>query len=306
MNPERFDSPVKRLVVELKPLRHGRGLHDERIADRVGGMARMVLGIGADDVPEVVQTKAFSALRWVVSALPPPQRDALTAAFGLDSDLPHYQDRLARVAEDHGVTTRTVRRWVEAGLHSTATALMRSRQGDVAAGWWTDRVVVAVALHRPQIEVLEVRRVVAAIDGLEALDLDQAGGVSPGTGFDAFYGGTLLEVEDPARPRVVLKLPKTLGRGETHEFALHTRLPTGHHLMQHLCVPRHRCDSIDLWVRFPVDRRPRRVTRLADVPSRDLDLAGGSDVVVDGTGRVHVSFGGPAVGRVSGLRWNYS
>ncbi len=291
--------------MELKALRQGRGLHDERIAVRLGGTVRRVLDIGDDDEPGVVRRKVTGALRRSVAALPPPHRDALSAAFGLDADLPYYQDRLARVAEAHHVTTRTVRRWVAAGLHATAAVLVTSGPGDAAGGWWTERVVVALALHRPRVEVLEVRRVVSAVDGLEALDLDEAGGVGPGAGVDAFYGGTLLEVEGPAGPGLALRLPRALGRGEAHEFALHARLPDGHHPRQHLCVPRHRCDSIDLWVRFPADRRPHRVARLADVPRRDLDAAGVPDVAVDGAGVVHVRFGDPAAGRASGLRWHY-
>jgi hypothetical protein len=313
------DASLAWLVYELKQLRQGQDITNGPLGARLAPVTRRALGIYDTDDEEAILAKVLSRMQAAAEVLPGDQRAAVVAAFGLSPGYHgrYYKDRVAAFADARQVNPRTVRRWVDRGLDLLARSLLAARaEPECGPGWWTEELKVALVLDQPAPESLEVRRVIAARDGLAELNLAttitgaDARTVLERVCFDLFYGGTLRvgPMESSDRIRLVLALPKPLSQGETHEFAVRTRLPADHDMRQHcVCVPNYRCMRFDLWVRFPADYQPRRVGKLVDVYQRDVEdpATTTEDVPTDSAGEVHVRFGELALSRASGLRWQY-
>ncbi|MEU5696786.1 hypothetical protein [Actinosynnema sp. NPDC020468] len=311
-----YSDPAAELAAELRVLRRGLGVHEPRMPERLGPAARSAFGVTTADSPSTARGRVTAAFDAALVRLPERVRAVLTAAFNLEGVAEGYQQRIRVLGEAEGVVDRTVRRWVDDGVDEVARVLTTEQGAGTGPGWWTDHLAAALVLDRPRVELLEVRRVVAAVDGVAELDfavhvtdLDAAALGERGE-FEVFYGGSVRvrEVESTSRLGLALTLPTALRKGEFHEFALLARLPEGHDLSPHLVfVPRHRCARLDLRVRFRADRRPVLVTRLADVYQSDVEdpVVRSDEVEVDPAGEVHVAFTNPSQGLASGLRWRY-
>lgn len=271
------------LVEDLKALRKGRGLYVSNVGDRLGHTLRDLCGVTERDSPGEIRDRIARRLTTLAAELPTDLRMAVMAAFGMipDAQQPLYQDRVAWIAHRIGRDPRTARRRIDEGIHQLAQLACTPPRVDVSTenGWHTAETRVIAMLDRPVAEVIEHHRVIAAHD-VTALDLPIAG-----REVSVAYGGTLRSD--------VLTLPRTLRAGETHEFALRTRLPVIPRQWVH--VPRRRCDFLELRVRFDRNRLPRHVSRLPNDTS---------SVPVDGAGEIRLTFADLTRGHTYGARWD--
>jgi hypothetical protein len=303
------------LVRELKSLRKGRGILAGRIEDRVGPILREACEVTDDDALTVIRQKVAARLTELAEHLPDDLRLATLAAYAIHADArqPLYQDRVRWAAVQVDRDPRTVRRRVDeaiAQLADLAVRAPRTRPGGVAGWWHTTELRVAVALDKPQPEVLETRRIVADRDGLRELDLAVSLPVAPGElEADAFYGGTLRPrgMETTDRIGYVLTLPRPLSRGESHDFTLRFRLPATHPMRPYMvCVPRRPCELFELWVRFAKDRQPPRTWMLHGAFQRDVQqpTAPNRQQLINQSGEIHLRFRQLTPGLAYGARWD--
>ncbi|HEV2781169.1 MAG TPA: hypothetical protein VGX25_17430 [Actinophytocola sp.] len=307
------------LVKELKALRKGRGVFASGIGERVGPALREVCNIAEDDGPAMIRQKVIQRLEGLAANLPSDLRTAVLAAFAIYSDarLPLYQDRVSWAASRLNRDPRTARRRIDEGInHLAQLATIRAAAppppGSSPAaenGWHTTQLRVMLALDRERPEAIEQRRIVSDQGELAELDLAVTLPVPPGL-FDAhvFYGGTLIDrgMESRERHAFGLALPRTLTRGERHEFAIHFRLPEGLAMPPYfVCVPKRPCELFDLRVRFDRKHLPTRIELLHGVFQRDAsDLTWtGATQSADEAGEVHLTFLNLTPGLSYGLRW---
>lgn len=309
---------VRQLVEELKKLRQGPAIVDEVGKERVSVAVRVTFGLRDGDDAATMRARVLGRMRTAVTALAGDESAAVTVAFGLTPDYRgrYYKDRVEKFADERGVNPRTVRRWVDGGLEPLARALLAAdTEQERGTGWWTDRLQLSLALDEPGVEAVEIRRVVAARDGVTELDLamtftDAQPALLDQVEFRMLYGGRLRigPKESSDRLGMSLVLPKRLRRGETHEYALRIRLPVDFPLRRHcVCLPRYHCGNLDVRVRFPPDDLPAWVGRLVGVYQRDIDddAVMAEEVPVDGAGEVHAVFTDLTPDRATGIRWRY-
>jgi hypothetical protein len=270
------------LVGDLKALRKGRGLFAGNVADRVGGTLRDLCGVTEEDGPGEIRYRVAHRVTRLATDLPSDLRVAVLAAFGMLPAARHplYQDRVAWVADRIHREPRTARRRIDEGIHQLAQLACTPLRACAppGSGWHTEETRVIAMLDRAVPEVLEHHRVVAGQDVTE-LRLP----MPPGS--EVAYGGTLRSG--------VFTLPGPLGPGETHEFALRTRLPVLPRQLVH--VPGRQCDFLELRVRFDRARLPRRVSRLP---------GDAGAVQVDGAGEIRLTFADLTRGFTYGARWD--
>jgi hypothetical protein len=305
------------LVTELKNLRKGRGLFVSRIEDRVGAALRDVCGVTGDDGPVAVRQKVAAWLENLAGDLPDDLRVAVLAAYGIcpDARLPLYQDRVNWAATRLDRDPRTARRRVDDGILQLAQLATRRREAAQTrphvpeTGWHTSELRVMLALDRDRPEAIEQRRIVSDQDGLTELDLPVTLASPGGLETFVFYGGRLadLGMESSVRHSFALRLPRPLNRGETHDIALHFRLPD-HDLIRpyFVCLPKRSCELFDLRIRFDPGRTPARIWVLTAAFERDLDdrVHPGKEQPVDASGEVHLTFHHLMPGLAYGARWD--
>jgi hypothetical protein len=310
------------LVDELKKLRQGPAIVDGVGKDRLPTVLRPAFGVRDVDDDAAVRAKLFGRMRTAAEALSPEERVAMVAAFGLAANYRgrFYKDRVEALAAERNVNPRTVRRWIDRGLEPLARALLTvspaNHRPDRENNWWTDRLVLSLALDEPATAALEVRTIVAARDALTEIDLAMTITdadpelVLEQVSFRILYGGTLRvgPMESSDRVGLGLTLPGALQQGETHEFAILTQLPAGYSVRPHfVSVPRYPCAQLDMRVRFPATESPQWICKLVDVYQRDIDddAVAGEEVTVNGTGEVRVAFTDLMPARATGLRWRW-
>lgn len=308
------------LVRDLKALRKGRGVCASQIGGRVGGALRDVCAVNDDDGPAQIRRKVTERLADLAADLPADLRVAVLAAFAIcpEVQLPLYQDRVNWAAERLDRDPRTVRRRIDDGishLAQLATAGAGPRPGtdapDEVTGWHTSKLAMMVALDREQPEALEQRRIVSDQDGLTELDLAVTLAVPSrrALGVDLFYGGTLIDrgMESSERHAFALSLPRPLAKGESHDFAVHFRLPDAAALRPYfVCVPRRPCELFELRVRFDRSRIPPAIWILRGTFQRDVSdpVPPGEPQPTDPAGEIHVLFRDLTPGLAYGARWD--
>ncbi|MBE1465703.1 hypothetical protein [Kibdelosporangium phytohabitans] len=290
------------LVRELRTLRKGRGVFSGRISERIGPHLRTMCGVTSHDGPVTVRKKIVARLIELAEQLPEDMRLASVAAFALSNEirLPLYQDRIhwAAIRIDRG--PRTVRRRVDEAIDQLAE-LITTTPRTPSGIWHTAELHVAIALDRPQPEVLERHRIVADEDGLHELEF-----TSPLAAerrhieVDVLYGGTLPD------DSLGLTLPGPLSKGESHDFAVRFRLSSPQALRSYVVrVPKRAYDLFDLRVRFGRDWAPPHVWILREVhqnavanpPHREHRHP------VDRAGEIHQRFSRLLPGLAYGVRW---
>jgi hypothetical protein len=314
------------LVNELKTLRKGRGLYASRIGERVGPALREACQVVAGDDPAEIRRKLARRLDILSGALPPDLRVAVLAAFAVspDSRLPTYQERVRWAGAALDRDPRTARRRVDEGLHQLAQLMIGSvdRVAVVAGadtGWHTTELGITLVADRTFPEAIEQRTIVSHQNDLTQLDLavtlvapaDQAAAARSGRlDVAVVHGGTLTKhwMESSDRFAFTLSLPRPLARGDTHDFALHFRLPERELVRPHVvCVPRFPCELFDLRVRFDRDRPPPRIWLLHQVLQREVDdpVPHHQSLTPDPCGDVHLRFRDLTPSLAYGARWAY-
>jgi hypothetical protein len=311
------------LIGELKTLRKGRGLFVSQIDERVGTSLRRVCAVTDEDGPAEIRQKVGERLESLARNLPADLRLAVMAAFAIapDARLPLYQDRVSLAAAKLNRDPRTARRRIDDGIQhiaQLATASLPVARPIASTEWHTAELSVGLALDRDRPEVLHYRTIVADRDDLRELDLAMTvstpgplGAVpDPRTlGVDLFHGGTLVArgMESSNRFAFSLVLPRPLARGETHDFAMHVRLPAGAPMRPYFaCVLKHPCALLDLRVRFDRARVPARVWLLHNAFQRDVfdAVPPRAPVPVDAAGEIRVRFADLNPGMAYGARWD--
>jgi hypothetical protein len=302
------------LVQELKALRKGRALFGSSMESRVGPNLRAVCAIMDGDGLFTMRQKIATRLTELADHLPEDLRLVTCAAFALAAEArqPLYQDRVRWAAMKQDRDPRTVRRRVDEAINQLAELARcgggtNTRAVTSADPWHTTELRLAVALDRPQPEVLEQRRIVADQSGIRELDLAVS---LPVTRRDlevtVFYGGVLKDrgMESSDRAGFALLLPKPLSKGEPHDFTIRFRLPAFYPHM--VCVPRHPCDLFDLRVRFPRDRIPQHIWTLQGAFQRDITdpTCQAAQYTPTPTGELHMRFRHLAPGLAYGARWD--
>lgn len=315
----------EKLVAELRTLRKGRGLFVGQIGERVGPALRMACGVTDGDGPAEIRRKVSDSLEHWAGGLPEDLKIALMAAFGIDREarLPFYQDRVRWAAERIHRDDRTARRRIDEGIDriaelaaSMVAPIHTTQSTQSETGWHTAALRIALALDQSVPEAFELRSVVADSDRLSELDLavsltnDRDNPIDlDAVSVDVFYGGTLIRKTLEARDRIglVLALPEALSRDDRHDFAIRYRVHNGRMQPHYVCVPKHRCDLFDLWVRFGIERRPSQVWRLTDMFQRDVDdpAQTGEVLPANAAGEVHTTFRQLTPGRAYGVRWSH-
>jgi hypothetical protein len=290
------------LVRELKALRKGRGLLASHIGERIGSALRAICDVRDDDGPAVIRQKVARRLENLAGDLPADLRIAVLAAFAIapDARLPFYQDRVSWTARRLNRDPRTARRRIDAGIdHLAQLATVRPVPAPRAAkvapsstGWRTVELRVAVALDRARPEAVEVHRIVAEQDDLAAVD------VPVPEAAEVLYGAARVRHGS-------VELPRLLGRGAEHEFAVQYPLPEP--AVPHAVRALDRaCDQFDLRVRFDRARPPWRIWLLRAALDRDIaePERTGEIRAADEAGEIHLVFRDLTPGLAYGARWD--
>jgi hypothetical protein len=325
------------IAAEIGALRRGRGLRGD-VADRIGPLLREFAAAGRPPEamlpggPDAAQAVAQLArkLSDTATRLAEDLRKAVLAALALQPetrDMPTYEERRDWLAGQINRGPRTAERRIDTAQkllgQQIASALVRqrSRPSPLAEAdrWHITRFGAVLYLDGDYPEAVETRRIVAGTDGLSelavALDLPvDRGEERLRLTLEMISGGELVQVEDVAltRTRFVIRLPRPLEAGESHEYRVRVRvLPGGPMRDYYVFRPERRCDEFDVRVRFHRGRVPAWVRRVdgEDVyiynsfagPPKPAEL-----VAVDETGEAVQSFRQLAPHFGFGLQWGWT
>jgi hypothetical protein len=317
---------VAELQQELVQLRRGHGVHARDVIERVGPRLAELFGIRPGTPAGQARQLLVQGIGERVVALPPDLRMAVQAAFGLPpaSQSRFLRERMEWLGRELGRDPRTAIRRVESGLALLAEQLaVRSAPEPVPPsesvfapdGWYIDLLRAAVSLHVDPVRLLETRRIVATVDGLDRVRtswsvprVDRS--VSTRTiGVAMMYGGELIT--DPQTTTATywsgwIRLPRPLKAGEHHEYQVQvTSLPRPLLSRYYVLSPHRRCDEFELRAKFDPTATPERIWQLGGVPFRMIDEAieFGVPLHVDAVGEVVVRFRNLRQGLSYGLQW---
>jgi hypothetical protein len=335
----------KLIAAEIRALRRGWGLRGD-VTRRTGPCLRELAtqrhpgsdpgavgepAVGDSDAAEL-RRRLGEELRRLAEPLPTELRTAVLAALALHEatrDMRTYELRRRWFADQviYRVPRTAERRINQAqGLlaQEVAAELARRRrrhavtEGGVRAAWYIESFSAIFLLDGDTPEAIERRRIVALADGLQEITI--ALDVPPEPGQPRFplhmemiNGGELVSVEEKARTttRYLVRLPRPLDEGASHEYELRIRvLPGGPMRNYYVFRPERRCDSFDVRVQFDRHRTPAWVRR---VDAEDVyhyygyDGAPGEDerVAVDWTGEAKAAFTSLRPHYGYGLQWSW-
>jgi hypothetical protein len=309
---------------EIINLRRGRGLTDPQLVERVGPLLRESAEIGIGDSVATAREKLKNLFDKSMKDSPADLADALRYALGYELTAPYTQlsQRLERYAQLYHLSLRTARRRADLAARTAATGILGHRLPEGESRRVPDSFRVLdfrgiLRLDLPQVELHETRTVVAERDGLDGitirLDVPAPRGDDhpAGLAVDALFGAVVADAQMAPEARHYafrVRFPRSLARGEEHEFGLIYRLPVAQPMRPHYAVvPLDPMESSTVRVRFDRAKPPRAVWRLAGVPPRLLDEAAAapnSDLLkVDGVGEVALAFRHLRQGHGYGIAW---
>jgi hypothetical protein len=295
VTPQGVPITQKAIAAELKALRKGRGLRGD-VADRIGPLlcelatgtapqpgteAAPALGSDAADVRRALADK----LAKLAEQLPDDLGLAILAALALHDatrNMRTYERRREWLADQIHRVPRTAERRIDRAQEQLAQDIAselkaqraRPPAPDDADQWYIEKFTALLILDGDHPEAIERRTIRSRVDGLTeltiALDVPVAAGEPRlPLNLEAIEGGRLDITEDTARTRTryVIRLPRPLNSGDTHEYATRVQvLDDDEQPMRDYYVlrPERRCDHFDLRVRFNRTRLPAWVRRVAD------------------------------------------
>jgi len=182
--------------------------------------------------------------------------------------------------------------------------------------WHLTRLRALLLLDRAEPSAIEERTVVAARADLTEVTIATSIPVPDGGRSDAnraelrvLYGGTLIRSTWPTATyfRYAIRLPRPLGRGESHEFGISITTPGGQPFNPRYAIqPLRRCDEFDLRIRFGAAGRPPAVWGIAGLPRGMADDFTDPQALVqpDAVGDIHLRYEHLKMGLVYGARWS--
>jgi hypothetical protein len=300
----RNDLVVRRgaLRLDLKRLRRGRGIFTSDIDKHVGPALRELAAVSADDGPAEIRLKVAQRISHLAGDLPSDLRAAMLTAFAIapDARQPLYKDRVGLAASRIRRDPRTARRRIDEAIEQLAQrATARPGFAGPIATSSVGRVRLAelrlsLALDRAQPEIVEQCRFTAEQDGVGeiATVTHRLAGVT-GLSTDILYGGTF----DPqgTDQAAVVRLPRRLGAGETHEYFVRSVVAAPELLPGEIRFDvDDPCEHLELRVRFDRTRLPARIESIEDNACL---------LRPDEAGEVFASFVDLTPGGDRGLRW---
>ncbi|HET8658088.1 MAG TPA: hypothetical protein VFM55_03720 [Micromonosporaceae bacterium] len=313
---------AERVAAEIRLLRKGRGINAPDIEARLGPHLReLVAGATGPDDGDCRRSLA-TEINSCTAGLPEDLRTAITASLGLSAEtrqIPKLRDRITWLSAQLGRGYRTALRRVDVAERLLAEEIaheLRRRRGQAAGtpqGWYLDELRTVLRLDTPTPEAHEHRRIVATCDDLREvmawLDVPRDPGCSgPALNADVLYGGRLIRREQPLRGRFqfMIQLPAPLRTGESHEYGMILRIAEGEPMQPHyVFTPECQCNLFSLRVRFPPDRTPHWVWRVAGETVRMFEAArpGRDLLALDEAGEVQVRFPNPTMYLGYGIQW---
>jgi len=320
--------PSDDLYTELVELRRGRGLDSPELAARIGPRLRQACGIADGCSAAEARSLLVRRLTEATEALPDDLRLAARTALAM-SPAPRQRflrERTAWLAGQLERDSRTVaRRTDEAfrllaqNLGETATqdpdaSSEASEAADAPDGWFIDTLVANVVLDRDPPQVIETRRIVAAMPGLDRITVSFSaprgleGGADRPLSLNVLHGGELVELsgERTSHLRGVLRLPRPLAAGEAHEYGIvFSAFPRRWLRPYYVLTPLRRCDHFRLRAKFARAAAPVKLWRVDGAPPRSVDdfVPGPELLDLDDVGEVCVEFHGLRQGLSYGIQW---
>jgi hypothetical protein len=318
---------VRRLIRELIELRRGRGLLAPDIDHRVGPLLRRVLGVRETDDAPRVRSEVSLGISEALTSLPADLRLAARAALAIEPEARRQflNERMAWLGARLDRDSRTAIRRVDAAFQLLAEQLVQqppvSRQlpGEDHAphGWYVERATADLLLDRDPVQLLESRRIVSTIQGLDriivALTLPRRWSVpasNMGNHATMVHGGALTAqcADGPSghQGRGTIQFPRPLNNGEAHDYGIaFTSLRPRSTWPYYLLTPSCRFDTFVLRARFDRLRMPARIRRLEGVPANLVQdcRSLGEPVEPDAVGEVQLEFSALRQGLGYGVRW---
>lgn len=316
--------PADEVVVEaLARLRKGRGLLADDLDARVGPRFRLLCGAPTDS-GAALRAKVLAYLEELLAGLSEGQRLVVRAALNLHPPAEHryVQGRIDWLARHLGVDERTARRRMDEafaamGRNAASGTGTTSGAGHGGDGWYVEHFDAVVRLDVPVPEAIERRTIVVTAPELDSIVTStdvpphpDAPAATRGLATELVFGGSLRTNGRASASNFtsVIALPRTLRRGERHDYCVIARIPPGQPMAPHyVCVPLRKYRHFTLLVRFPLDRLPRRVWSLAGVTHRVIDERTPTDdlLVPDRAGEVRAEFHDLLPGCGYGIQWEH-
>lgn len=248
--------------------------------------------------------------------------------FGVE---PGYRDRFltqrqAKLASFWNCDPKTVQRRCEETLRIMAGHLAEhaeppediERDEDAFAPdtWYTERMSVILRLDKGQPEAIEERTIVSRVDRLSkivagfgvprprSVDEDKDMGLD----VELVYGARLVSVRQPSGEYIMhyMTFPREVSQGDKHTYVRIARIPHGQTMVsRYVFSPLHRCDTLDLRVRFDERRIPEMIWRVSGVPAQMATEGNmnGQLLEADSFGELRATFTSLRPGLSYGILW---
>jgi hypothetical protein len=315
---------VEPLTHDLKRLRRGRGVYASDLPRRLSPALRALCDIQDSDGQAESRRKLITALHMLADELPTDLKMAFLAALAIHENARHrlLEERLRWLAGQLDRDIRTARRRVDNAFqviaaHAAESAPSKTKDGSAyaPAGWHLASLESLVRLDGSAPTVMEVREVVAEVDGLEQVLISTSVPRHPDAdpekhdlAVEVLYGAVLASRERLTATyfRFLVTLPRVLLRGERHRIGVVLRLPDGQPMYpRYTYQPMRRCERFELRLRFDASSKPDRVWRVAGLPRGMFEDFVDPDALtpLDPFGEVQLSFQQLRPGLAYGARW---
>jgi len=284
----------------------------------------MACSMGEGDSPAEARRKIKLLLLEACNRLPDDMRVAALVALGLhegaqDEFLDRRVDWLANYLDRD---PRTARRRIDQAFSHLAEGIELAWRAPsrgvgkefTSDGWYVESMRATLRLDADPPQLLESRRIVATSDDLGevvvSLSVPRAAAVDARYQVDAevIHGGELTSREQvsPGHSRLIMRLPRPLGRGEHHDYGIQfTSYPREVMRPYYVVTPFQRFDHALLRVRYDRTNMPKLVWCAKGVPAQVIqDSSPSSDILSpDSIGEVVAEFHSLQRGLSYGIQW---
>jgi hypothetical protein len=310
----------KGLLVELRQLRRGHGLHSGDLEQRVGAQLRTLLAAFEGSGGSLRQ-RLTELIDQRLAPLPGDLQLAVRAGFAMApaSEERFFGERMEWLGRQLDRDPRTAVRRVESGLALLAEHLAEGGTSSDApsapsryapGGWYVERMRATLGLHRSPIRLQETRLITATEDGLDHIVVSWS---NPAIGdadgrleVEVDFGGTLHRDETKSSASYwsgVIQLPRTLKVNEQHEYGVQLMCTTMRPF--YVLTPLRRTDEFELLAKFD-GAAPPGIQLVDGWPFTLLEEGGeqGRRLYADAAGEVSVQFRDLHRGLSYGIRWD--